>query len=176
MQPILMAGLLVALAAGSGDAQESPAATRPAAGCHGAEYRQFDFWIGDWNTYEIADSSKVVARTRVSAFLDGCVLREDYRQNDGLAGESYSLWDASRGVWHQSWVTNRGTLLLLDGRFRNGRMVLTGSEKSPDGTASLLRGTWWMEGRDVRERAERSADGGKSWTPVFDIVFRPHRP
>lgn len=74
-----MAGLLVALAAGSGDAQESPAATRPAAGCHGAEYRQFDFWIGDWDTYEIADSSKVVARTRVSAFLDGCVLREDYR-------------------------------------------------------------------------------------------------
>ena len=88
----------------------------------------------------------------------------------------FDFQDAGRGVWHQSWVTNRGTLLLLDGRLENGRMVLTGSEQTADGAASLLRGSWWAEGKDVRERAERSTDGGKTWTPVFDIVFRPHRP
>jgi hypothetical protein len=26
-----------------------------------------------------------------------------------------------------------------------------------------------------RETADRSTDGGKTWTPWFDIVFRPHR-
>jgi hypothetical protein len=26
------------------------------------------------------------------------------------------------------------------------------------------------------EKGERSTDGGKTWVPVFDIVFRPHRP
>jgi hypothetical protein len=71
-------------------------------------------------------------------------------------GESYSLWDAARGVWHQSWVTNRGTLLLLDGRREGGRMVLAGPEKAADGTASLLRGIWWVEGKDVREKADRA--------------------
>ncbi len=124
----------------------------------------------------MADTAKIVARNRVTSILGGCVLREDYEQNDGLVGESYSLWDASCGVWHQSWVTNRGTLLLLDGRLEGGRMVLTGSEKTVDGRASLLRGIWWVAGKDVRSLAERSTDRGKTWTPVFDIVFRPHRP
>jgi len=32
----------------------------------------------------------------------------------------------------------------------------------------------WSEGRNVRSTAERSKDGGKTWAPVFDIVFRPH--
>jgi hypothetical protein len=176
MKPLVMAALLTALAAGAGHSQGSSAATGPSAPCAGPEFRQFDFWLGDWDTYEVADTSKVVARNRVTSILGGCVLREAYEQNDGLVGESYSLWDEARGVWHQSWVTNRGTLLLLDGRLDHGRMVLTGSEKATDGTASLLRGIWWVEGRDVRERAERSTDGGKTWVPVFDIVFRPHRP
>jgi hypothetical protein len=28
----------------------------------------------------------------------------------------------------------------------------------------------------VRETATRSKDGGKTWEPLFDIVFRPHKP
>ena len=177
MRQVVMAVLLGMPAARPGLAQGTqvgPVPPRPAA-CVEPEFRQLDFWLGDWDTYEMADTAKVVARNRVTAILGGCVLREVYEQNDGLVGESYSLWDAARGVWHQSWVTNRGTLLLLDGRLEKGRMVMTGREKTPDGKASLLRGIWWVEGKDVRSKAERSADGGKSWTPVFDIVFRPHR-
>jgi hypothetical protein len=26
----------------------------------------------------------------------------------------------------------------------------------------------------VRETAETSADGGTTWKPLFDLVFRPH--
>jgi hypothetical protein len=176
MKPIVMAGLLAALTTRSGHPQVNRVETRPSAPCAGPEFRQFDFWLGDWDTYELPDTSQVVARNRVTSILGGCVLREAYEQNDGLVGESYSLWDAARGVWHQSWVTNRGTLLLLDGRLEGGRMVLTGSEKTATGTASLLRGIWWVEGKDVREKADRSTDDGKTWVPVFDIVFRPHRP
>src|SRR2546422_2263204 len=52
-------------------------------------------------------------------------------------------------------------------------MVLTGTEPAADGTASLLRGIWRPEGTGVRETAERSSDGGKTWRPLFDIWFRP---
>ncbi len=176
MRGIVTVGLLLALVAPTGEAQNGGAERRPAERCTGPEFRQFDFWAGDWDTYDVADTSKVVARNRVTLILDGCVLRESYQQNDGLVGESYSLWDASRGLWHQSWVTNRGTLLLLDGRLEGGRMVLTGSEKMPDGKNALLRGIWWVEGKNVRETAVRSTDRGKTWTLAFDIVFRPHRP
>lgn len=142
--------------------------------CAAPEYRQFDFFAGDWDTYDVTDSTKIVARNHVTPMLDGCALREEYVQGDGMHGESFSTYDASRHRWHQSWVTNHGSLLLLDGGLVNGRMELTATERADDGTSSLLRGLWWTKGKTVRERAERSKDGGATWTPVFDLVFRPH--
>ena len=56
-----------------------------------------------------------------------------------------------------------------------GRMVLTAPEWKPDGSSTLLRGMWWPDGANVRHLAERSADGGATWTPVWDMLFRPHR-
>lgn len=176
MKPVVMVGLAAALGVGSGYFRYQESTGKPVAACSTPEFRQLDFWIGDWDTYEVNDSTKVVARNRVTSILGGCVLREAYEQNDGLVGESYSLWDASRGLWHQSWVTNRGSLLLLNGRMEGSRMVMTAAEKTADGTPALLRGMWWAEGRSVRHKAERSTDAGKTWKPVFDIVFRPHRP
>ncbi len=148
--------------------------TSGAPACSAVEYRQFDFFAGDWDTYDVADTSKVVARNHVTPMVEGCAIREVYEQGDGMVGESFSTWDAARHTWHQSWVTNRGQLLLLDGGMVGGRMVLTGTDRSADGSSSLLRAAWSRQGADVRETAERSNDGGKTWTPVFDIVFRPH--
>jgi hypothetical protein len=142
--------------------------------CDSAEYRQFDFFAGDWDTYDVSDPRKVVARNRVTPMVDGCALREVYEQTDGMRGESFSTYDATRQLWHQSWVTNRGELLLLDGKLEGTRMVLSATERHADGSASLLRGIWWREGTSVRELAERSTNAGKTWTTVFDIVFRPH--
>jgi hypothetical protein len=123
---IMLISLLAVLAAA--------AHAQGAAPCAAPQFRQLDFWAGDWDTYDVSEPTKVVARNHVTPMLGGCALREVYEQSDGLVGESFSAYDAARGVWHQSWVTNRGTILLLDGRLEGG------------------------------------------WTPVFDIVFRPHRP
>jgi len=147
---------------------------KPSDACSASEYRQFDFFAGDWDTYDVSDSTRIVARNLVTPMLDGCAIREKYVQSDGLHGESFSTYDAARRSWHQSWVTNRGTLLLLDGGVVGGRMVLTATEHATDGSSSLLRGVWWTKGKSVRERAERSKDGGATWSPVFDIVFWPH--
>jgi hypothetical protein len=144
---------------------------QPKAACSAGEYHQFDFFAGDWDAYDIAAPTKIVARNHVTQMLNGCALREVYEQNDGLRGESFSAYDAARGVWHQSWVTNRGQILLLDGTLENGRMVLSGK----DDKGAIIRGTWIPQRGAVRETAERSTDGGKTWMPVFDMVFRPHR-
>ena len=164
MRSILVIGLLAGLVTASAWPQ-----------CHTPEHRQFDFWVGDWDAYDLPDTAKAVARIQVTRIMDGCALREVYVQKDGLNGESFSLWDASRGRWHQSWVTNRGALLLLDGRLDGKRMVLTAPEWKPDGSSTLLRGIWWREGATVRHKAERSADAGRTWAAVWDMVFRPHR-
>jgi hypothetical protein len=140
--------------------------------CVAPEYRQFDFWAGDWDAFDVANPATKVARTRVDLVLDGCVLLEDYEGADGHRGQSFSLYDGSRKIWHQSWVTNRGELLLIDGRVEHGMMVMSGEDRAK---GALVRGTWKPEKGNVRETAVTSTDGGKTWKPWFDLVFRPHK-
>lgn len=151
------------------------AASASKAACTAPVYRQFDFFAGDWDAYDMDAPGAPVARNQVEVTLDGCVIHEDYHQNDGLHGESYSLYDAARGVWHQSWVTNRGELLLLDGGLRDGQMAFDGTQRAKDGKAYLVHVAWIPQGGNVRETATHSGDGGKSWQPLFDVLFKPHR-
>jgi len=159
--------LLVLLAGPLPAAEHSRACSTPV-------YRQFDFFAGDWDAYDVQAPGKPIAHNKVDIILDGCVIHEDYRQNDGLHGESYSVYDSARKVWHQSWVIIRGELLLLDGGMQGDRMTFTGNQRTSDGKPSLLRGDWYRQGQEVRETATRSMDGGRTWQPVFDIVFKPH--
>jgi hypothetical protein len=143
--------------------------------CSEPEYHQFDFWLGDWDAFDIGSTQKN-AHLRVDRILEGCVIREDYQGADGHKGESFSLYDASRKVWHQTWVTNRGELLIIEGTFQAGQIVLTGSDLTPAGQKREVRGTWKQVEGAVRETAVTSTDAGKTWNPWFDIVFRPHKP
>ncbi len=145
------------------------------ASCAAPEYRQFDFWAGDWDAFDVGNPTTKAARTQVDRILDGCVLRENYDGADGHKGQSFSIYDASRKVWHQSWVTNRGELLVIEGKFEAGEMVLSGVDHGRGGQP-LVRGIWKPVEAGVRETAETSIDGGKTWTPWFDLVFRPHKP
>jgi hypothetical protein len=143
--------------------------------CTAPEYRQFDFWIGDWDAFDVDNPIKPVARVRVDRILDGCVVREDYQDTTGKKGQSFSIYDASRKVWHQSWVTNHGELLQLDGKFQSNEMVLTAVDRS-EGKERLARGVWKADSRGVRETGTSSSDGGKTWKPWFDLLFRRHQP
>ena len=144
-----------------------------AAACDTPEHRQFDFWIGDWDVYDAGDA-KPSMRIQVEKILDGCALRETYKDVNGMLGESINVYDASRKLWHQTWATSRGQVLYLDGKLENGRMGFTATEQTPQGTV-LWRAVWIPQGGEVRETAETSSDGGKTWKQRFDIVFRKHR-
>src|SRR5262245_43710801 len=103
--------------------------TAPPQTCENPARHQWDFWIGDWDVFEV-DGVTRAARVRVDRSLDGCVLHETYEDPAGLRGQSFSIYDASRNVWHQTWVTNHGQLLTLEGRWQEEGMVLTGSYRS----------------------------------------------
>jgi hypothetical protein len=146
----------------------SPATAQPApqikrGPCDSAECRQFDFWIGEWDVFT-ADG-KLAGTNSIQKILGGCVLQENWEGATGSKGHSYNLY--SGGRWHQTWVDNQGTLLLLDGEFREGRMVLQG-DTSANGAAVRNRITWQSmpDGR-VRQYWDMSTDGGETWTDVF---------
>ncbi len=144
--------------------------------CVAPEYRQFDFWVGDWDAYEVGKPSVKVAHARVDRILDGCVLWEQYEGIDGSKGQSFSIYDASRKTWHQSWVTNRGQLLVIEGELQNGEMILSGVDHPVASIDRHVRGEWKPVNGGVRETAVRSNDGGKTWQPWFDLMFRPRAP
>ncbi len=149
--------------------------TSPTVACTAPEYHQLDFWIGDWDAYDVGEPAKPVARTRVDRLLDGCVFKENYQGVNGGEGQSFSIYDATRKLWHQSWVTNRGKLLVIEGQFQNGEMVLSGTDYFTAGHP-IVRGVWKREDGGVRETAVTSTDDGVTWKPLFDLIFRPHNP
>lgn len=162
-------GLALIAPATAAAAVEAPTALH----CTAAEYRQFDFWIGDWDTFEAdAPNGPVIARARIEPVAEGCALRERYEQSDGLVGDSILSYDPVRRQWQQTWVTNRGSLMVLWGHFRDGAMILEGEVHLRDGTTVMQRITWTTEGDGVRETAVLSKDGGKTWSPAFDVLFR----
>lgn len=167
---------LVATIAAAGLLAGSAGAAETAKSCGDAEHHAFDFWIGDWDAFDapLTPASKPIARNRVDAILAGCVLREDYDQNDGHRGQSFTIYDATRKVWHQSWVTNRGELLVLEGT-RSGRRITLEGERTDSKGSQRVRAFWEPQGDDVRETATASDDGGRTWKPLFDILFRRHR-
>jgi hypothetical protein len=163
---VVITWVLVSLAARFGAANGSVSASDSPkhATCQAPEYRQFDFWVGDWDAFDVGNTV-VVAHLKVDRLLDGCVLREEYEGSDGHKGESLSIYDASRKLWHQTWVTNRGELLVIEGSFTHGVMVLTGADRTLDGGERRVRGIWKPQGAGVRETAITSTDGGKTWKP-----------
>ena len=163
-----LAGMLLC----AGDLSAAPPA---APACAAPEYRQFDFWLGDWEVYESAAPGTRVARVQVEPVLKGCGVLEIYAGEDGHEGRSFSIYDATRRLWHQTWITNRGQLLLIEGGFKSGSMQLEGADLAAYGARTrLVRGTWEPTGTGVREVAQRSLDGGKTWQPWFDLQFRRH--
>src|SRR5918996_1555494 len=70
--PILAVILLAGFTADSSPAPPSPSP----APCAAPEYRQFDFWLGDWNVYNPAGA--LVGTNRVTREFDGCVLQEHW--------------------------------------------------------------------------------------------------
>ncbi len=138
--------------------------------CTAPEYRQFDFWIGEW-VVRNADR-QVVGRNVIEKRFNGCVLHEHWTGARGNTGESFNTWDARRGVWHQTWVDGSGTLLLLEGGLVDGAMVLGQTGTGRDGNPVTHRITWTpLEDGRVRQHWQASRDGGESWNAVFDGYY-----
>ena len=80
--------------------------------------------------------------------------------------------DKGRKVWHQTWVTNRGRLLTIEGHAGREGIVMVGSYFREDGEEVRVRGTWKPVRGGVQETAAISDDDGNSWKPWFDLLFR----
>jgi hypothetical protein len=146
--------------------------TTPGRPCDRPEYRQFDFWIGDWEVS--LPNGNAAGSNRIQSITAGCALREEWTGTGGFTGTSLNGFDAGSGRWHQTWIGSDGMVLMLDGGLRDGAMELSGVT-SRNGAKTLHRIRWTpLPGTPptVRQLWESSTDGGKTWTVAFDGLYR----
>ncbi len=166
---LLPAAIVLTLFAGSphpllGQSQGAPPK------CDGPEFRQFDFWVGDWN---VTVGGKPAGTNLVTLEEDGCVIHEHWKGAGGGTGQSFNFYDRSDGKWHQMWVSNSGNVLFLSGLYADGTLTLQGERPGASGKQLLHKLSFRANpDRSVRQFWETSSDGGASWTPAFDGLYR----
>jgi len=138
--------------------------------CQSSEYRQFDFWLGDWDVHSPDGPS--VGRNLVTSEQDGCLLIEHWTSSTGEeTGTSFNYYDVRDKKWHQLYLDNSGNAgafpAMAGDLVGNKMILLTDDTKSP-----LSRWTWYvLEPGKVRQMAEQSTDGGKTWNIGWDSVY-----
>jgi len=137
--------------------------------CNDAAYREFDFWIGDWEVQN--PEGQVVGHNTIKVLLDGCLLLEDWSGLGGSKGISINYFDHRDNSWTQTYRDNTGNIGTwpnLIGALNDGAMVL----ESAPGATPMSRWIWTKISDDkVRQMAEVSNDEGETWTVVWDSFY-----
>ena len=84
-------------------------------------YRQFDFWIGEWEVY--GKNNKKAGDSKIDLILDSCVILENWTSLNPsntfhYAGKSFNAYKSTTEQWQQTWVDNAGgTIEFLEGHY-----------------------------------------------------------
>ncbi len=133
------------------------------------EYRQFDYWVGEWN---VLAQGQQVGTSKVELLEDGCIVAENWTSGQGgQTGKSFNFYNPVAHKWHQSYMGNDAGNWMMDGEFKDSAMRLVGHIYTPSGEVAT-RMTFFNLGPDkVRQLGENSTDGGKTWTITWDAIY-----
>ena len=163
-------------AAAPSPAVTSAPAQAPSAACGGPEYRQFDFWLGEWDLASV--DGKKSAEDKVVSILGGCAIQENWTGVKSGQGLSLSAYDPATKHWHQTLMDDSGAVLKLEGEFADGKMILVGQRPSQKekGVTITHRIAWnLMPDHRVHQFWEASTTGGRTWRPVFEGTYAPRK-
>jgi len=169
---LVLAGLLCAGLATAAAAQTAPPATPPARpDCKAAEHHQLDFWVGEWRVFRAADGVEV-ATSSIQSVANGCGISENYTSPRAPGGPyqglSYSAFDRRDGKWRQFYVDVSGAATWYIGGMEGASMVLYA-----EGPKARQRMTYRPNpDGSVNQTGVVSADGGQTWQPGYDYVYR----
>ena len=146
--------------------------------CSRPEFRQFDFWIGEWEAFGVKGAK--AGDSKISVVLDSCVILEEWTSanaQQGLiySGKSFNSYNAATKQWQQTWTDNTGnTTEFLRGEGGNGKIIYYADRvPGPDGKQFMRRLTFTkLDNNKVRQFGELSNDGGKTWIVEYDLEYR----
>lgn len=139
--------------------------------CDDEIYRAFDFWLGDWEVFDI--NGNKAGDNRISSQENGCLLLEEWTSAQGDTGQSYNFYDTGLEKWRQVWVSVHGTIDYSGGLNGDGAMVLEGETAYRTGVVAPFRGTWTLqEDGSVRQHFEQYDAEKEEWIDAFIGIYR----
>jgi hypothetical protein len=146
--------------------------------CSKPEYRQFDFWIGEWEAF--GTNGKKAGDSKISLILDSCIIFEEWTSASlvsGLryAGKSFNTYNSATKQWQQTWVDNvGGSNEYLLGTFEKNQIIYRSSPfPFNKDTMAIRKMTFTNLGPSkLRQHGEISKDSGTTWTTEYDLEYR----
>lgn len=136
------------------------------------KYREFDFWIGEWDVYK-QDTDTIVGKSKIEQIVDGKVIKETYHSTTSkYHGTSLNTYNPRTDQWEQFWVDNSGLTLHITGNIEDHKMVLQNKISTEKGI--LSNKVKWQKNKNntVRQTWSQSTDQEKTWKVVFDGEYR----
>jgi hypothetical protein len=140
-----------------------------------AEYRQLDFWVGEWDVrpYNLPNGL-VTARSIIERANGNCTIVEHYYTKGAYIGKSFNIYDASAKKWRQFWNDNVGQVLQFEGEYNEQEQALRYRSETSNrqGQKVLNTMTFYNLAPDkVRQLWQTSTDGGTTWAVAFDGLY-----
>jgi tetratricopeptide (TPR) repeat protein len=138
-----------------------------------AEFRQLDFWIGEW---EVFGGTQKAGDSSIQLILKDCVVLENWVGTTGDSGKSFNKYNTITKKWEQFWVSDTGSTQHFTGELVDGEMryVLEQPLRSGGTLIRHLTFSKLPDGR-VRQLSQGSTDGGKTWGTEYDYVYVPKK-
>jgi hypothetical protein len=145
--------------------------------CSDPKYREFDFWIGDWDVYGLKGNK--AGESKISLILDSCIILEEWTSSSkpgtfAYKGKSFNTYNAQSKQWQQTWVDNSGsTTHYIYGKLAANKMeFLTAPFSISKDTISVLRLTFFkMDSDKVRQLGEQTKNNGLTWVTQYDLEY-----
>jgi tetratricopeptide (TPR) repeat protein len=144
-----------------------------AAPCEDAEFRQLDFWVGDWDVATAAGGVRQ-GSSHVSKEMSGCVVWENWTSaGSPYFGKSYNTWNPNLKRWEQYWVDTSAGVMFFHGGLKDSTMDYWTDDVPQTTGGTLLRHLQFFNlGPDkVRQFSQGSTDGGKTWYTEYDFIY-----
>jgi Tfp pilus assembly protein PilF len=139
--------------------------------------REFDFWVGEWNAY--ITGTKILAGHSVIEKASGdCMILENWTSaRVPFNGKSMNFIDPETKKWEQVWVGSNGggnqVGKFINGEYKDSVMRFEFQTSDAKNNKLIGRFSFFNQGpQQVRQLNETSADGGKTWTIVYDFTYK----
>jgi len=138
---------------------------------HQPEYRQFDFWLGEWDVVT-TQGHNPAGTSSIQLIIDQCVLLENWTGGGGGAGKSFNHYDTTTKKWIQDWVDSQSNSIHFEGSLENGVMSYFADAVDSQGIHSKRHLQFFnLDADHVRQFSQRSTDGGKTWATEYDFTY-----